>query len=75
MNDATRAANQPEMTRLSTKRGRMRNDTTWKTRVAIVTAMTEMPAKAAMNTGRTRMFRMPRTIAARSAVLKIPRPA
>ena len=29
------------------------------TRVAIVTAMTEMPAKAAMNTGRTRMFRMP----------------
>ncbi len=64
MNDATRAATMPLTTISEISRGRSRNDTTWKTRVAMTTAMTETPAKAAMKTGRMATFRMPSTSAA-----------
>ncbi len=52
--------------------GRIRKDTTWKTRVTITRAITETPAKAAISTGRIATLRIPRMIAAASALATKP---
>ena len=75
MNDATRAASRPLTTISGIRRGRIRKDTTWKTRVAITTAITEIPAKAAMKTGRMSTFRMPSTRVASRATRMTREPA
>ena len=64
----------PVTVRSLTQVGRMRNDATWNTRVAMATAMTEIPANRARKSGRTRTFSSPRTIAASSSVPMIGAP-
>ncbi len=75
MNEATIAARMPLTTISGIRRGRIRNDTTWKARVAMTTAITETPANAAMKTGRIATFRTPSARVASKATRTTREPA